>query len=93
MLSLIAKTLLQGTLPRHGNTHFLSWEALTLGCVIWLCKKGAGFMTGLVRKIFLSIGRVNNSRGKLTSKAGKKAKGCFFGGWKKESAKNINRIN
>lgn len=80
MLSLIAKTLLQGTLPRHGNTHFLSWEALTLGCVIWLCKKGAGFMTGLVRKIFLSIGRVNNSRGKLTSKAGKKSKGMLFCG-------------
>lgn len=39
-------------------------------------------MTGLVRKIFLSIGRVNNSRGKLTSKAGKKAKGCFFVGMK-----------
>lgn len=43
-------------------------------------QKGAGFMTGLVRKIFLSIGRVNNSRGKLTSKAGKKSKGMLFCG-------------
>lgn len=80
MLSLIAKTLLQGALYRHGNTHFLSWEELTLGCVIWLQKKkkkGAGFMAGIMRKIFLRKGRVNNNR-KANKQSIKiaKAEGC-----------------